>query len=28
MTVSSSGTDSPGVRPSDEITPEPRWIDL
>lgn len=28
MTVSSSGTDGPGPRPADEITPEPRWTDL
>ena len=28
MTVSSSGTDSPGPRPADEITPEPKWTDL
>ena len=28
MTVSSSGTDSPGPQPADEITPEPRWTDL
>lgn len=27
MTVSSSGTDGPGARPADEITPEPRWSD-
>lgn len=28
MTVSSSGTDGPGPRPADEITPEARWTDL
>ena len=28
MTVSTSGTDSPGARPADEITPEPRWTEL
>ena len=28
MTVSTSGTDSPGARPADEITPAPRWTEI